>query len=647
MDSLPASSSRRSRSPVIASRTDSSSSAACAPARRRSSQRHVGGGVGGAPARPLQGLPGRLQGGAGRLDAGHPARHGLGEAADRHHARAVAALQRGEEARQGQAAVDAARVAVQGPGVGVERPVRRDDHRAGERRQRPLGGGQVVRADDHGLAVGPQRALPARPHVLGQLDRVQQAHGGDPGAGQGAELVGGAALARLGLGQGALGAGHRAPGHAEVLLGLVAARLGLGQLAARGLGVAAVGVAAALLQRRHAAAQLLQPVAGDGLVGAQLVGLALQVGQGGGGLVQPGVQRAAGELVHLPLGGLDRRADLVGLLAQPLLLGGVRGVGRGGVHQQPRLARAPEPHGGRHLGARPVAAVERPEQRGGLALPFGQPLGRLDRLGALAVLLGARLALGLQLPVQAGQRGDGAEDALGADLVQRLGQQVGGDLGAHRGGQERHAPHPPAVQDPGQVLGDEVAAARAARQRRPQPVGHAHPVGLRGRGGQVHAVPPADLQVRRVGVDPQPDGDRALALGAVLLLGVVEHAHDVAVVGARPLVVALRGQLGVEQQLGDRTRARGEAPLLVAEQRGDRRDERRLARPVGVLGPLPGHHDQRARHGRHRVGGQPRDVDRLHRHQRPVADDVLGVGPRPRRRHGHERIEHGGHLVSP
>src|SRR5690606_38151675 len=153
----------------------------------------------------------------------------------------------------------------------------------------------------------------------------------------------------------------------------------------------------------------------------------------------------AGELLHLPLGGLRRGGQLLALPPQPLLLGGVRGVGLRRVHQQPRLPRPPVPQRRRHLVAGPVAPVERRQQRRRLPLPRREPLGGLGRLGALAVLLGAGPALGLQLPVQPGQRRDRAEDPLRADLVERLRQQVRGDLRPHRRRQERHAPHPPPV----------------------------------------------------------------------------------------------------------------------------------------------------------------------------------------------------------
>jgi hypothetical protein len=127
----------------------------------------------------------------------------------------------------------------------------------------------------------------------------------------------------------------------------------------------------------------------------------------------------------------------------------------------------------------------------------------------------------------------------------------------------------------------------------------------------VQAVLPAQIQVRRLAVDPDPDGDRGgLDLGQIGEFGVGEDADDVAAVDVRP-VALLASCLRGEQELGRTGGTAGQAPLVVGVQQRQRSDPGRLAGAVGVHRALAGDRDEALSDHRNRVRRQPGQVNDL------------------------------------
>ncbi len=351
------------------------------------------------------------------------------------------------------------------------------------------------------------------------------------------------------------------------------------------------------------------------VAGDQLVALALRRLEPARGLVVVG-QRGQPVLDGVQLLA-QRRLGVVQLGQRLPQLGGPLDA----VEQVPRAPRPPRrPRVAEQFAGREPAGDAGLDD-GDLALPVGDlPLGLLD-LAAVPVLGRAQHLLVLQLAVEPGERRDGVEDAVRRKVVQRLGQQVRRLAGAHRRRQERHAARVLPEQHPRQLAGVEVGAAVAARQLRPQLVDPRGPLGLRRAVRNVQPAGPAQVEVGRLAVDAQPDGDGVVLRRAA---GRAEDADDVAAVDVGPAAL-LRGQLGGEQQLGRTGGAAGQLPLLVGVQQAQRGDERRFPGAVGVLRPLPGDGDQPLPDHRDRVRGQPGDVDDLDADEHPLADDVEGA----------------------
>jgi hypothetical protein len=315
---------------------------------------------------------------------------------------------------------------------------------------------------DDGVVVGHQPRLPDGALVLGQGDRVQQRRGADPFLAELAELRGGEVLAAFGVGEVVL----------RVLDGLLRSTDLLDRfcfftggdhlLAGGGVAVASVGVAGLLQQPYPPLTEVfdqlvvllvveveltflgvqpfpqllrLRALLRERLVVAQLIAFLAQLGQF--------------RLARFPLGrqspGLA--VDLLGpVVALHHTLGAVA---------VPQVAGVVELLAGR----RPAGDAELDD--GHLLLPPGEVPLRLLDLDPVAVFGAAQPLFLFQFAVQAGEGGDRVEDPGRGQFVERLGEQVRGGAGPHRGRQERHATHVRAVEGVGEPVGVDVVAAVA------------------------------------------------------------------------------------------------------------------------------------------------------------------------------------------
>jgi len=294
-----------------------------------------------------------------------------------------------------------------------------------------------LRLNDQRRPVRHQPVLPDRPLGLAEHHHVEQSHRRNPGLAQPTHLLGRHVVAGLGLGHAAVGHLHTVLGDRLVAECLLPLGLRLGLLVLGLSQGAAVGGLGPGPQIDQLLVQVVDPADRPVVLPFQLT---IPVDQGGPQLLAL-VEPVSKLVVVLQDSQITLEAVAALLDDGHLLAQGFQGVADLLVplHPVEQVARTPAVPGrsGRpQLFPGPGPVLDPGLDDGHVPVPLLQRVRGLDRGGPVGVLGAAQFLFVQQFAVQPGECGDRVEHPVGGQFVQRLGQQVRGRAGPHRGGQE-------------------------------------------------------------------------------------------------------------------------------------------------------------------------------------------------------------------